>query len=289
MVLIFSRLIPLFMSAQQQLHYCLNALPALDDGQRLLATCELHAEPEESTGSTPWPIQWAIELHAVSVHYADRETPALNGLSVRFAARTTTAITGASGAGKSTLADVLMGLLVPDEGSLLVDGVPVTGSARQRWRRSVAYVPQEVFLFNDSIRNNLLWARADATVADLELALARAAATDFVARLPQGLDTRVGDGGIRLSGGERQRLALARALLQKPSLLILDEATSALDLENEIHIRNAIDELHGELTVVIIGHRLATRERADQVIALDRGRLATPAAMPPASAAQAAP
>jgi ATP-binding cassette subfamily C protein len=131
-------------------------------------------------------------------------------------------------------------------------------------------VPQEVFLFNDSIRNNLLWGYAQANETDL-IQVLKWAAADFVFQLPQGLDTVVGDAGVLLSGGERQRLALARALLTRPSLLILDEATSALDTENEARIRTAIENLHGDLTVVIIGHRLPTLEHADQVVILKDG------------------
>jgi ATP-binding cassette subfamily C protein len=180
---------------------------------------------------------------------------------------------GPSGAGKSTLADVLMGLLTLDSGGLRVDGTEISGHRRMAWRRSVAYVPQEVFLFHDSIRNNLAWGKQDASEADMVAALGRAAA-EFVFDLPNGLDTVVGDGGVRLSGGERQRIALARALLKKPSLIILDEATSALDMDNEARVRRAIEGLHGDLTVVIIGHRLPTLEHADQVVRLDQGRIA---------------
>jgi ATP-binding cassette subfamily C protein len=165
-----------------------------------------------------------------------------------------------------------MGLLAPNEGELQIDGQAVKATERRRWRHAVAYVPQEVFLFHDTIRNNLLWGFAEASENDLCLALKKAAA-DFVYALPLGLNTVVGDGGIRLSGGERQRLALARALLQQPSLLILDEATSALDLENETRVREAIEKLHGDLTVVIIGHRLPTLEHADQVLIIEGGRI----------------
>jgi ATP-binding cassette subfamily C protein len=276
LTLVYSRVIPLFMAGHQQLHHWLHALSALQETERLLADCQAHAEPgsgkDPATGQPAWPVTQAIELAGVSVRYAERDQPALDRLSLRFAARTTTAIMGASGAGKSTLADVLMGLLAADSGQLRVDGVPVTGAARLAWRRHVAYVPQEVFLFHDSVRNNLLWGQPDASEADMRLALSRAAA-DFVLQLPQGLDTPVGDGGVRLSGGERQRLALARALLKRPSLLILDEATSALDRDNEARIRQAIEQLHGDLTVVIIGHRLPTLEHADQVVVLEAGRI----------------
>lgn len=273
LVLIFSRLIPLFMSSHQQLHQWLHALPALQEIDRLLVDCQACAEPLPPSDRPSGDIQQAIVLRNVTLTYADRQQPALDRLSLRLPARTTTAVMGPSGAGKSTLADVLMGLLTPDSGEVSVDGSPITGSARRAWRRQVAYVPQEVFLFHDSIRHNLLWGLPGASDEQLQLALQRAAA-DFVFQLPQGLDTVVGDSGARLSGGERQRLALARALLKQPSLLILDEATSALDTENEARIRQAIEQLHGDMTVLIIGHRLPTLEHADQVVVLDAGRVA---------------
>lgn len=288
LVLIFSRLIPQFLSAQQQLHQWLHALPALEEAELLLAQCQAAAEPLEALRDTaqvtdatmplwqptpPWPLRAAIELEGVGLTYAGRDRPALEGVTLRLPARTSTAVIGASGAGKSTLADVLMGLLTPDAGAVTIDGHPLSGAQRHAWRQSVAYVPQEVFLFHDSIRNNLLWGWPEARDADLYLALQRAAA-DFVLDLPHGLETLVGDGGVRLSGGERQRLALARALLRRPSLLILDEATSALDRDNEARVREAIEHLHGDLTLVLIGHRLATLEHADQVVVLQAGRVA---------------
>ena len=272
LVLVFSRLIPQFMSAQQMFGHWLHALPALEQTEALLAQCQAHAEPQAGHKRDDWRVQQSISVQAVSVHYASRQALALHDVSVVFAARTTTAIMGASGAGKSTLADVLMGLLEPDSGSVWVDGEPITGAARRAWRSHVAYVPQEVFLFHDTIRRNLQAALPEATEAQMQQALQRAAA-DFVLQLPQGLDTVVGDGGVLLSGGERQRIALARALLKRPSLLILDEATSALDVENEARIRQAIEQLHGDLTVVIIGHRLPTLEHADQVVVLEAGHI----------------
>lgn len=279
LVLVFSRLIPQFGSAQQSYHQLLNTLPALRRMEGMLDECRRVAEPRlkaVDTGSNDepalWPVEKAICLHQVSVRYESRNAPALESLSLCLKARSTTAIMGTSGAGKSTLADVLMGLLVPDAGQLLVDDQPVAGLDRLRWRHSVAYVPQEVFLFNDSIRNNLLWGNPVATERELEEALKKSAAR-FVFDLPLRLDTVVGDGGIRLSGGERQRLALARALLSRPSLLILDEATSALDLENEARVRTAIENLHGDVTVAIIGHRIATLEHADQVVVLEDGKI----------------
>ena len=183
-----------------------------------------------------------------------------------------TALLGPNGAGKSTLADVLTGLLKPDTGKLRIDDTEASGPERLRWRHSVAYVPQEVFLFHDTIRNNLLWAKPDASDSTLRKALEMSAA-EFVFKLPDGMDSVVGDAGIRLSGGERQRIALARALLRQPSLLILDEATSALDTESERHIRHALEALMKNRTTLVIAHRLSTVENADRIIVLEEGRI----------------
>lgn len=274
LALLFSRLIPLLMSSHQQYQQWLHAMPALSAINDTLAQCELVKEPIMPSNTANLPIAKAVTLQAVSITYDGRDKPALDNITLSFPANTTTAIMGHSGAGKSTLADVLMGLITPDTGELMIDNKHIDDNLRITWRNSVSYVPQEPFLFHNSIRQNLSWGKADATEAEMKTALALAAA-DFVFQLPQGLDTIVGDGGVRLSGGERQRIALARALLKKPSLLILDEATSALDIENETRIRQAIEGLHGNLTVVIIGHRLATLEHADKVIVLEQGRIKT--------------
>jgi ATP-binding cassette subfamily C protein len=166
-----------------------------------------------------------------------------------------------------------MGLLRPEQGTILVDGVPVYPYGNHTWRQAIGYVPQEAFLFHATVRANLLWARPEASAADLQQALRLAAAEEFVASLPQGLDTVLGDRGVRLSGGERQRLALARALLRQPVLLILDEATSALDPFNEQRIHRALAALHGQFTIVLIAHRLSTVRMADRIMVLDAGQV----------------
>ena len=270
LVLIFARLIPLLMTAQQQFHHGLHAWPALQDTQRLLADCVKHAEPVVAQPQPVWRVRQDIRLAGVTVHYPGREQGALNGVTLVLPAKTTTALMGASGSGKSTVADVVMGLLMPDEGAVVIDGQMLDATNRMRWRRSVAYVSQEVFLFRDTVRNNLLLACPQASEAECWQAL-KIAAAEFVLNLPHGLDTLVGDGGVRLSGGERQRIALARALLGQPSLLILDEATSALDTDNEARIRQAIEAMHGQVTTLIIGHRLPTLAHADQVVRLSEG------------------
>ncbi|MET0547897.1 MAG: ABC transporter ATP-binding protein [Xanthomonas sp.] len=272
LVVMFARLLPLLTVAQQQQQYWLHTAPAFLEVERQLAQARAWSEPALPPRAVDWQVQTQIALRDVQVRHAGREVPALQQLSLVLPARTTTAIVGASGAGKSTLADVLCGLLGPDQGVLEIDGIALDAHARRSWRHAVAYVSQETFLFNDSIRNNLLLAAPHADAATLRLALEQASA-QFVHALPQGWDTVIGDRGMRLSGGERQRLALARALLQRPALLILDEATSALDHDNETRIRAAIERLHGDLTVVVIGHRLALLERADQVVVLEQGRV----------------
>jgi len=184
-----------------------------------------------------------------------------------------TAVIGHSGAGKTTLIDLLMGLIRPEKGEILVDGRPLEGRFLFSFRRAVSYVPQDPFLFHASIRDNLRIAAPDASEDDMWEALRLSASEEFVRGLPLGLDTVVGDRGVRLSGGERQRIVLARALLRKPALLILDEATSALDAVNEDKIRQALDRLKGEMTIIVIAHRLSTIRNADHVIVLERGRV----------------
>ncbi len=270
-VLIFARLIPMFATIQQAWHQWLHAVPALAELEAVLAASAAAAEPAADRLVDPLPLHDAVALDSVSITYGGRTRPALDSVSIRFPVRTTTAIIGPSGAGKSSLADVLMALIEPDQGHLAVDGTIVTGSLRHRWRSAVSYVQQDAFLFNDTVRANLLWSHPGIGAAELQAALG-AAAAEFVNALPQGLDTMVGDGGVRLSGGERQRIALARALIGKPALLILDEATSALDPANEALVRGAIARMHGNLTVVIIGHRLADLDQVDQIVRIEQGK-----------------
>ena len=166
-----------------------------------------------------------------------------------------------------------MGLIKPDEGEIKVDNITVSNNLTGYWRGQIGYVAQETFLFNETVRFNLLLAQPKANEKEINEALKLASAYEFVSKLPEGLDTFIGDRGVKLSGGERQRLALARALLKKPSLLILDEATSNLDSENEKRILKAIDDLHGEITILIIAHRLSTIKNADCIYLIDDGQI----------------
>ena len=237
------------------------------------ARCEAAAEPEPER-SEGIELRGAARLEGVSFAYQRSGEPlVISDLELTIPAGKTTAIVGPSGAGKSTIADLIMGLIQPDEGRVLVDEIPLRTEQRRAWRSKIGYVPQDTFMFHDTVRENLLWARPGASEGEIREALRLAAAEDFVSRLPEGMETVLGDRGVRLSGGERQRLALARALLRKPSLLILDEATSNLDSENERRIQSAIEELHGSMTILIITHRLFTTRSADVIYVLEQGRL----------------
>jgi ATP-binding cassette subfamily C protein len=275
LVFLFARLLPRFSRIQlnlQQISYNMPSFSAADKMYRHLTAIRETECPEQIT---TLDFRREIRFEGVSFGY-DRESDsrALLDINLSVSAGRMTAIVGHSGAGKSTLADLMLGLLSPARGKITVDGEPLTGERLAGWRRMVGYVPQDTFLFNDTVRANLLWACPEASEDDIRDALRLASADEFVAALPHGLDTVLGDRGVRLSGGERQRIALARALLRKPSLLLLDEATSSLDSVNEKRIQDAIFGLHGRLTLVVIAHRLSTIREADHIVVLNGGRVA---------------
>ena len=271
LIFAFARVMPLLSSVAQEIQQILNMLP---DFAALMAL-ETRLGPLEEVRPArrePLRLRQTVRLEAVSFRYEEAAEPALVSVSLTIPVGQTTAIVGPSGAGKSTLADLLLGLITPARGRVLVDDVELTPELFPAWRDQIGYVPQDSFHFHDTVRANLLWARPEASEAELREALDVAAA-DFVARLPQGLDTVLGDRGVRLSGGERQRIALARALVRRPAILILDEATSSLDSENERRVQDAIERLHGRLTILVITHRLTTVRRADSIHVLEAGRL----------------
>ncbi len=217
-------------------------------------------------------ITGTLSCRNLSFRYGREEAVyALRDVSVTIPANQMTAVVGKSGAGKSTFIDILIGLMKPESGEVLVDGEPLTDWAALRLRNSVSYVSQDPFLFHGTIRENLSIAAPQASEAEMWEALRFSVSDEFVRELPLGLDTVIGDRGVRLSGGERQRIVLARAMLRKPSVLVLDEATSALDTENEKRIQQAIEQLKGRMTVIVIAHRLSTIRNADQVVVIDEG------------------
>jgi ABC-type multidrug transport system fused ATPase/permease subunit len=191
-------------------------------------------------------------------------------------------IIGESGAGKSTLIDVLLGLLGPDSGSIHVDGRDIRADLRA-WQNSIGYVPQSIYLTDDTIRANVAFGVPSAAVDDeaVQRALEAARLADFVESLPDGVNTVVGERGIRLSGGQRQRIGIARALYWDPPVLVLDEATSALDTSTESFVMEAVNHLHGKKTLIIVAHRMSTVNRCDTVFRLSSGSLAQSAAAAP--------
>jgi ATP-binding cassette, subfamily C, bacterial len=273
LIYLFGRVVPRLSQLQQSHQYFVNALPAFRDVMQAIEACEAESEPEGLIGAQPIPLHEGVRLAHVSFRYTADGSPAVRDLELDIPAHRTTAIVGPSGAGKTTIADLVMGLIAPESGQILVDGVPLESGIVPRWREQIGYVPQETFLFHDTIRANLLWARPTATEGELREALRLASADVFVRRLPNGMETVIGDRGVLLAGGERQRLALARALLRSPALLILDEATSSLDSENERQIQHAIERLHGRTTMLVITHRLATIRDADVIHVMENGRL----------------
>jgi ATP-binding cassette subfamily C protein len=272
LVFVFARVMPRLMALQESVQIVMAGLPSFATVMRLTSEAESQAEHLVQT-PTRSGLRLGVRLEGVSYTYGPGGAAALDRLSLSIPAGRTTAIVGASGAGKSTLADLLLGLLRPSAGQLLVDDRPLSDRDIAAWRQSIGYVPQDSFLLHDTVRANLLWAKPDATESEMWAALERAEAAGFLRARTDGLDTVVGDRGVRLSGGERQRLALARALLTSPDLLVLDEATSALDSPNEQQILGAVHDLAGRITTVIITHRLSAIRGADVIHVLENGRL----------------
>jgi len=222
----------------------------------------------------PADVRGRLSLESVSFSYPSRpDRPVLQDVSFEVAAGEMVALVGPSGAGKSTLFDLLLRFYDPQSGTVRLDGLDVRALALSDLRSCIGFVPQDPVLFAGTLRENLCYAVPDADPERIAEALRLAHADGFVAALPQGLDTRVGESGTGLSGGQKQRLAIARALLTRPRILLLDEATSALDAESEERIRNSIDALKGRCTILVIAHRLSTVRRADRILVLENGTL----------------
>lgn len=272
LIVVFSRVFPRLREIHGSALHVMHMLPAYQATVELMGQCLRNADALD-TGQSAVPCVQQIQFCNVDYRYSQAGPLTLNELSMTIPAGQFTAVVGPSGAGKSTLVDLLLTLIHPTSGEILVDGRSLKCTDIAEWRSSIGYVPQETFLFHGTIRDNLLWARPDADLKDIWSALESAAALEFVTDLPDGLDTVVGDRGVRLSGGERQRIALARAILRSPSLIVLDEATSALDAENQQRIHDAVMQLKGKLTIVCVAHRLSSVRHADQIVVLDNGRV----------------
>ena len=268
-------LVLLFMRTLQkvsllQSHYQSAAInqPAFAFLRSTIVTAEGAREPGQ--GGTVPRLASAIALREVSFSYGRGNV--LENVSMTLPAGSFIAVVGSSGAGKTTVADLIIGLLRPQRGEVWIDDLPMRDIDVKAWRSMIGYVPQETFLFHDTVMANVTLGDSGISRADVETALRRAEAWEFVAALPDGMDAVVGERGARLSGGQRQRVAIARALIRNPALLILDEATTALDPETEAGIVATVRRLAGKVTVLSISHQPAMRQAAHIVYRLDKGR-----------------
>ncbi len=246
---------------------------ALADMERMFGLLDEVPDVQDAAHARPLELRaGAVRLESVDFGYgADRQI--LHGVTVDVPAGATVALVGPSGSGKSTIARLLFRFWDVDGGRVLVDGQDVRDVTQQSLRDTIGVVPQDTVLFNETLRFNLRYARLDATDAEIEQAVESAQLADFVARLPQGLETMVGERGLKLSGGEKQRVAIARALLKNPRILVFDEATSSLDSVSEAAILDAMQRASAERTAVVIAHRLSTIAHADRIYVLEYGRV----------------
>ena len=222
----------------------------------------------------PSPCRGAIAFDKVTFRYPARpDIAALEDISLTIAPGETVAVVGPSGAGKSTIIQLLLRFYDPSSGQIRIDGTPLTDMARADFRRAIALVPQDPVIFADTARENIRFGRPDATDAEVEAAARAAAAHEFLAKLPEGYDSYVGERGVMLSGGQKQRIAIARAILRDAPILLLDEATSALDAESERAVQQAVAALSKDRTTLVIAHRLATVKQADRIVVMEGGRI----------------
>jgi ATP-binding cassette subfamily C protein len=210
------------------------------------------------------------------VTFAHDKTPVISNATFDVPANKITVLQGPSGSGKTTLIDLLIGLNTAQKGKILIGGQPIETIDIKAWRQSIGYVPQDLMLFHDTIRENISLSNSDISTEAILAALEQAGAKDFIDKLPEGLETNVGEMGGRLSGGQRQRIALARALVINPKILILDEVTSALDPETETEIVSNIASLRGRYTIIAITHRPAWTKIADRLYTISKGHVSSP-------------
>ena len=255
-----------------QLRFAGPALDSLHQDLRQLAHVTVPLQED-----APLALTQAIRLSDLSYRYPQATHPAVHDLTLDIPARATVGLVGTTGSGKTTTVDIILGLLLPQSGQLLIDGVPLTVANRRAWQGSLGYVPQQIYLADDSVAANIAFGippdRIDQGAVERAARIAKL--HDFVSQeLPQGYATLVGERGVRLSGGQRQRIGIARALYHQPQVLILDEATTALDNLTEQAVMDAVHALGHEITIILIAHRLSTVRECDRIYLLDKGRLA---------------
>lgn len=234
---------------------------------------ELNAQHEAAEEVKEIPFESAIHIKDISFAYPNNDKIILDHLSLDITKNTSVAFIGQSGAGKTTLADIILGILAPTDGTVYLDGNDIFKNLSS-WHSKIGYIPQSIYLLDDTIARNITFGIADNEIDHrrLDYAIERAQLKDMILELKDGLDTEIGEGGVRLSGGQRQRIGIARALYNEPEILILDEATSALDNDTEKAVMEAIDSLHGEMTLIIIAHRLSTIRNCDYVYEVKDGK-----------------
>ena len=233
-----------------------------------------HEEKRLETNEHALTFQDGISVNEISFRYPNTENWVLENISLKVEPNTSIALIGSSGSGKSTLADVMLGLLEPQKGTVTVDGYDIR-ECMGAWHKNIGYIPQTIYLTDDTIRSNIAFGVEPEDINEEMMwkSLKEAQLDEFIKSLPEGLDTMVGDRGVKLSGGQRQRIGIARALYQQPKILILDEATSALDNETEKEVMDAIDGLHGNRTMIIIAHRLSTIKNCDRIYEVGNGTI----------------
>lgn len=242
--------------------------------ESVFALIDQASEPDDGR-IDPGRVRGEIRFERVRFAYGDAGRPALDNIDLTIAPGETVALVGASGSGKTTLANLVPRFYLPTAGRIVLDGNDIAALRLAALRANIALVSQDVVLFNDTVAANIAYGAMNAVArSDITAAAEAAHAMEFIRQMPQGLDTPIGENGVKLSGGQRQRLAIARALLKNAPVLILDEATSALDTESERHVQAALEVLMRGRTTIVIAHRLSTIERADRIIVLDAGRIA---------------
>jgi subfamily B ATP-binding cassette protein MsbA len=247
---------------------------ALAGAQRVFSVLDLDSELSKDEGKrTLAPIKQRLEFSDVSFTYEGAKVSSLNNVNLAVSVGEVVALVGASGSGKTTLVNLVPRFYRPTQGTVTIDGIDIRSVNRSSLRRQIGIVSQETVLFDDLIRNNIAYGRPDATEEQIIEAARAAYAWEFIKPLPDGLDTFVGENGLKLSGGQRQRLAIARAILRDPPILILDEATSALDSESEKLVQQALANLMKGRTTLVIAHRLSTVQHADRLVVMNRGRI----------------
>lgn len=274
------RIMPSISKVSSRINSIVFFMPGLDNTYDTLISTkvlekerEINSELDVDRGNAD-EIQFhdRLVVDNITWRYSGNQTDIINGLSLVVKKGESIAFIGSSGGGKSTLADILMTLFKPQKGSVTMDGMDIF-SLKEKWLNLIGFVPQSVFLIDDTVRANIAFGLPDEKISEKKIwkALERAQIKDFVESLPQGLDTMVGENGVKFSGGQRQRIAIARALYDDPEILIMDEATAALDVETEKAFMESIDALHGEKTIILVAHRLSTVKNCDRIYEIGNG------------------